>query len=248
MHRSYVPKEWISCFSANKKHPLPKDVAARFFSVLRIKAHEEVAVFDGCGREVIGLLTKNPDQTVVFLQASLHVAQPSKPQIILVQAATEEGKMAETVRRGCEYGIDQLIIFNGERSEKFSFNKLQKREQRLWHIAEDACRQSGRLFIPSLSFASSIAAFQKEKTHDLGLGIFGDLLGYRLLSKILAERGSFTEDFIVVVGPEGGLSVNEKEELIKGGFLSAKWAPFTLRCELAGLAAIAIFNAYIGKA
>jgi 16S rRNA (uracil1498-N3)-methyltransferase len=248
MHRSFVPTEWIDDFTHNNHHQLPAEVVTRFFSVLRIKPDEIVSVFDGHGREVMGTLTyEKHDRRAYFTQGTLNVSQPSHPEIVLVQAALEESKLSETIKRGCEFGVDRFIIFQATRSEPFCFNKAVAKADRLIRVAQDACRQSGRVFIPSIIFKDSLAHMLKDASKPC-FGVFGAVKGAKLLSSTLKEHGTQGLPMMVVVGPEGGLCLDETKLLEHAQFMGVMWAPFVLRSELAGLCAVAILQSFLGRA
>jgi len=239
----------MDSYLADVNQPLPTTAMERFFSVLRIKPQEMVAVFDGCGREVRGLLAFNKNtKTAVFANATLIEQERLKPAIVLVQAAIEEKSLSETIKRGCEYGVDRFIIFSAEHSEKFCFNKLRAKVDRLDRIARDACRQSGRFFVPTISFKDRLDDIISEERSVMSFGVFGDVGERSLLSNRLRGWQNVGGEFFVVVGPEGGLSDTERTMLKRRGFFGVQWAPFTLRSELAALAAIAIFHAFVGRA
>lgn len=241
MHRAFVQKPWIDSYLKNQAHPLPLEVANRFFKVLRLKADEQVGVFDGHGREVRGLLAKI-ETGAFFTKACLHEEKPFEPSITLMQAAIEESKISETIKRGTEFGFDKFIIFNAEHSERYCFDKLKKREERLNLLAIDASRQSGRLFVPQIEFADSLTLAIKDKT-----AIFGDPHAQFLLSEVLATK-EFFKEIVVLIGPEGGFSKAELLNLQKAQAISTRFAPYTLRSELASLAAIALVNARLKRA
>jgi 16S rRNA (uracil1498-N3)-methyltransferase len=246
VHRSYVSKEWIDSFIVDNKIAIPPEACARFFSVVRIKAKEQAAVFDGNGREVAGVLAYE-DRFARFLNPVLRIIPPPCSKIILVQAALDDSKLAETIKRGSEYGIDRFIIFNAQRSEKFCFKKLLAKKERFERIAQDACRQSERLFIPTIEFhelMSSLFVSQEKKT----LGLFGDSKEQRLLSKLLWEQKEMHNNYCIVVGPEGGLTEAECSTLHDFGFIGVQWAPFVLRSELACLSPVSILQAFLGRA
>lgn len=243
MHRSYVSPAWIDLFLADRNEPLPIDAAKRFTQVLRVHENEEIAVFDGQGREVRGCLSFS-HQSVHFVNANLHQHTVTKPLVILYQAAISEDKISETIKRGCEFGVDRFIIFAAERSEAHCFLKLKRKQDRLFRIAIDACRQSGRFFIPTIDFLPSLSM---DKTPE-GLGIYGDVSEKKRLSEFLNQHADFLDQFHIVVGPEGGLSAKEGAVLKGWGFVPVSWAPYVLRSELAHLAPLAIFNAFSGRA
>lgn len=248
MHRSFVPKEWIDSYLENSDVPLPDDAANRFFSVVRIKPGEVVAVFDGCGREIYGSVQLLDKKTCVFVSAKLRVEQKNLPELFVLQAALDDSLIAETIKRGCEFGADQFIVFNAERSDRFCFDKLKKKQDRFLRIAQDACRQSQRLFVPSVQYADSLSAALSLIRAQACVGLFGDLSENQLLSRVLMHLSRMPEQFCVVVGPEGGLSPKECDTLKKAGFLGVRFAPFVLRSELASLSAIALINGYCGRA
>lgn len=248
MHRSFVDKAWIDGFIQNNRHELPAEVVARFFSVVRIKPDEVVGVFDGYGREVVGTLAyEKQDKRAYFMQGSLQVSEQPKPQIILVQAALSESKLTETIKRGCEIGVDKFVVFNAERSEPFCYKKAINKQERFERMAQDACRQSGRLFVPGIEFRESLAPILKEASSET-LGIFGAVDGTKLLSLVLKEYSVKASSLAVVVGPEGGLSGAEIKQLEQVQFIGARWAPFVLRAELAGVFAVAIIQSGLGRA
>lgn len=242
MHRAYVDKAWIDSFLANQKLSLPEEVSKRFLTVLRIKSTEKVAVFDGHGREVIGTIVSQQGQDY-FGQAQLKTHERLKPMIVLIQAAIEESKLSETIKRGSELGVDRFVIFESSRSEPYTYSKIAKKHERFMRMAIDACRQSGRVFIPEIIFEKSLASVYTEP----GMGVFGDVQGHMLLSKYL-DKSIGEIPFSIVVGPEGGLSDEEKTSLLKMGFVGVVWSPFVLRTELAGVFAVAIFHACAGRA
>jgi len=242
MHRSFVESDWLHQWLLDHQCPLPKDASQRFLQILRVKEGEQVALFDGQGRELRGLL-KRQGSEVFMAEAELISQVRPRPEIVILQAALEESKISETIKRGTEFGASKFIIFSADRSESYLIAKLKKRNCRLEKIAVDACRQSGRLFMPSISIIDDL---------DQGLakdcfGVFGDLSASKLLSKTLLNYDQ-NQDFVIAVGPEGGLSEREQVCLKDSGFKPVLWSPFTLRSELAALAALSLLHAHGEKA
>lgn len=246
MHRSWVPKEWVDNFIYNSSATLPKEVYQRFFSIVRIKPSEIVSVFDGHGREITGELIEDKiSGSCHFSKASLTVSDKPMPPLILMQAALQEAKLEDTIQRGTEIGVDEFIIFNAERSEPFCYAKFVKKQGRFMRIAQDACRQSGRTFMPSIVQADSLSQALKQS---LGwFGVFGSLADNTLLSTTMQKAAAQSVPIAVLVGPEGGLSTAEHELARTHNFQGVRWAPYTLRSELAGVFAMAIVQASLGR-
>lgn len=244
MHRAYVDSDWIDSYVIDAQAVLPESATERFLSIVRIKHDEFVAVFDGTGREVTGMIARGEQGRAHFTQSRLVIHEKNSSSIVLVQAALDEAKIVESIKRSCEYGVDEIVIWQSERSEKFVYQRLLKKSDRLMRVAQDACRQSGRVFIPAIRFKESLGEFVDDKPE--GLLIFGDTKEQRLLSSLLTNKQE--SDFYIAVGPEGGISDHECAILKRAGFVGAIWAPHILRSELAGLAAVAIYHAFTGRA
>lgn len=244
MHRCFIEAAWIDRFIKNPKEPLPKEVLHRLLKVVRVSSDEPVALFDGQGREIEGKLSQHD---LCLKETLLRQEKAPEPRIILLQASIEEQKLSETLKRGTEIGIDSFVIFNAKNSEPFLLNKLKRREERLRSLVTDAARQSGRLFVPGIIFADDLK-YALSLIKGSSYGVFGDLEENTLLSYSLSGNADPNLNIIIVVGPEGGLSPLEKNELLKNGFHGVRWAPFTMRTELASIAAVAIVNAFLKRA
>jgi len=240
MHRAFIETKWIDSFTNNKDLELPSEILFRFNKILRIKPQERIAVFDGEGRQIEGILTNKKLEAT-----NLVLKQPNKPQIILLQAALEEAKITETIKRATEFGIDKIIIFASTYSQSFHFPKLVNKLERLKDLAKDAARQSERFFIPKIIFeqdlTSTLATISPQN-----LGFYGLVQENNLLSQELVKHQNFNELYIVI-GPEGGLAPSDIETCNKYNFKGVVFSPFVLRSELASLAAISIINAHLKR-
>jgi 16S rRNA (uracil1498-N3)-methyltransferase len=100
-----------------------------------------------------------------------------------------------------------------------------------------ALKQSGSAWLPALHpdapLARAIAAAPA------GVRVLLDVEGEPILR--LPLRAPVT----IVVGPEGGVTPAERDELVTAGFASASLAPTVLRFETAGIAALAVVRAVL---
>lgn len=241
MHRCFVPSSFIDSWLKEHKTSLPTDVIHRLVDIVRISSKEQIAVFDGQGRQISGYLGRESGNNYISQGVFFQAPAPS-PRIILAQAALEESKMLETLKRGCEFGVDSFAIFAAHRSAPYCFAKLKKRSDRLSKVLIDAARQSERLFVPELIFAEGLASIMGPA------GVFGDLEASDKLSETLHKNFNPKADFLIVIGPEGGLTPSEIAFLQEFNLRGVRFGPYTQRAELAGLSAVAIFNAFCGRA
>lgn len=241
MHRSFIDKNLMDSYLIDQINGLPKEIVFRFNNILRLKQDEKVALFDGEGRQIEGLWDKKTNNLLQIKQ--INQEKPSTT-LTLLQACLEEAKLTETVKRATEFGVDQIIFFNAEYSQKFCWQKLLKKNHRLEQIAIDAARQSERFFVPKIIFEENLEKIPPMLAKTIGF--FGLLSAKNLLSEATIDAN--LNELFIIVGPEGGLSPKEVDWCKKNNFIAVKWAPYVLRSELACLSALSIINGLLKRA
>lgn len=245
LHRAFTDFA-LSDLKVGDSHPLSKDLAHRFFRVLRLKSHDQCALIDGLGMLVLGRLDA---ASHTFTVESIERAERQRPQICIAQAMSSMEKMEEVVRHGTEIGVDAFILytstFGKHGSEGLSPTKL----QRLERILEDATRQSERLMAPVLSGPLSFDALIQSGFGKNALVLFGHPAGKDRLWDVLEQNLDGTKDRItMVVGPEGGLSPHEIACLKQAGAKASTFGPYVLRTETAALVAASIIQCFLRRA
>lgn len=242
MHRSYISNEWLLANKdiTNNKALLPIDVATRFLNIVRIKPKEKVAVFDGCGHELIGFIEKVDKNNAYLTDFKFYIYEPKSYQIILMQSSLAFDKISETIKRCTEFGVDKFTIFNAQHSDAFSYEKLIKKTDRLKAISIDSARQSGRVFIPRINFFPNIKELLKNKAEN-SIGFFGIINAkenFLLKAKELINKD--IKNIYIAIGPEGGFSKKEEEILSDANFHKVSFGPNILRSEFAALFPVSI--------
>lgn len=213
---------------------------------LRLAAGAAVSVTDGNGRAWAARLLEVGGRTVTCtlerelaararLPVTLAFAVANKAHTLwLVEKATELGA---AVLRPIEFARSRSVA-DAARSPAFQ----RKAERRT--VA--ALKQCGGAWLPRLDAPVSLKEFadgQRLAADPAGGGRSGARI---LLARDGPALGGELADWrpedwaTVVVGPEGGLTTEEEEELHESGFRPARVAAGILRFETAGIAALAI--------
>ena len=118
-------------------------------------------------------------------------------------------------------------------------------EKRLAHwrsVVASACEQSGRARVPEvaapLALSAALAALPAG-----GLRLILDPDGELAFSTLSVDADAPVH---LAIGPEGGWSPLDREQLRAAGFAGLRLGPRILRTETAGLAAIAALQARFG--
>lgn len=138
-----------------------------------------------------------------------------------------------------ELGIDRVIVFTGEHSQK-----VKVRKDRLESAALAAMKQSLRLYLPEIHVEISLESALKLRKEGDKL-----LLADELSSSNSGYNRMFPncQSIFVIIGPEGGLSVNERKRLSDMGAESLNLGKKRLRTETAAIVAADRLKNLIGR-
>ncbi|MEK6686943.1 MAG: RsmE family RNA methyltransferase [Gemmatimonadota bacterium] len=202
----------------------PGPEEAHHLKVRRARAGEPIRVVDGRGQVGHGAL--QPDGTVLL--SSLEVIVPP-PGLTLAVGAGDRDRFGWLVEKSAELGVTDLIPLETERTAGVASRVRAQHLQRLQRRALEGIKQCGAAWAPVVHPPRPLGDLLAEP----GPGI-----------RWLASAGGGNpgglppgESILVVIGPEGGLSAFELEQLQSAGFLRVRLGPHVLRFETAAVAA-----------
>lgn len=87
------------------------------------------------------------------------ITTPTTATTSLAFALTKSGKPELVVQKATEIGVDELIIFHGERSvPRWDTAKRSKAQERLARVAREASMQSRQVRVPTITIVDSLEA------------------------------------------------------------------------------------------
>ena len=183
-------------------------------------------------------------------------AATESPINITLAACLIKGEKFEfVVQKAVELGINRLIPLASENTVvKLDDKKAAARRERWQKIADEAAKQCGRTRLMTVEDVKSLKKWlaQEAKTEMDGgaVGVFAYENEANLsIGKFLTEklRGeSVPDNFIALVGPEGGFSQAEAQAAVEAGFNSVTMEPRMFRAETAALAVAAVIQYQCG--
>ncbi len=210
--------------------------------VLRLKPKEKIEVSDGEQFEYfaeISNLSKDSVEAVILKKQ--HFQREPFTFITLYQGIPKQNKMENIIQKSVELGVCRIIPFFSERTVVKDKGNSLKKVERWQKISIEASKQCKRGIIPKvenpLSFHEMLKDIQdKNRTlflyEDEKKTMIKDIL--KIQDSIKAQR------IAVIVGPEGGFSLNEVRHAEKAGAISVSVGKTILRTETAGIAALAM--------
>jgi 16S rRNA (uracil1498-N3)-methyltransferase len=210
-----------------------------FVHVLRGKVGQAIELFDGLGHTAQGVVSRIK-KTDVFVQIE-KVAEVSLRQtrrIILAVAAAKGQRFDWMLSKCTEVGADHIALVGYERSVRLGKESAIGRYQSLT-IA--ACKQCGRNTLPIITgpqkFNDTIHELKQQYPQSQLL--YGSLESDAQTIRSLADS---SEDIVVFIGPEGGLT-DAEIQLLKGhGAIPVRVGSHILRTETAGIVFAAILE------
>jgi 16S rRNA (uracil1498-N3)-methyltransferase len=214
--------------------------AERHAKVLRLGAGEAVVLFDGEGREADATLVSEGDALEALVE---RVRTQREPWHVVLVAGLPKAAVLEQLLRGVtEAGVSELRLFVAERSvAQADADRAAKKLERWRRIVEEAARQSERARVPSLSLHDGLREALGPRPEGVVL-LATDAREGADVREILATRA---EAYVLVVGPEGGLSPAELSLVTAAGGALARAPLPVMRVETAAavLTALAVLAA-----
>ena len=159
-------------------------------------------------------------------------------KINLIIPLLKEQKMDLIIQKAVELGVFEITLYKAERSIiKLDEKKLQTKLSRWSKIAKEAAEQSKRLDIPSIKGLFNI---NDLKYNELSL-ICSTNEKQKNIKKVLQSNKNY-DKINILVGPEGGLSINEEELLIKNKFEKITLGDRILRVETVPIFLLSVIN------
>ena len=221
---------------------LPEEVAGHLVRVLRLGAGDACVLFNGDGRDYDARIVSIGKKSVeAGIESAREVRNESPLRIVLVQGIARGEKMDWILQKATELGVTRILPATSERSEvKLDAQRADKRVAHWREVVVSACEQSGRARVPEVAAPQPLAQAAALRE---GRGFLLDPLAGQTLA---ALHGGALDACTLAIGPEGGWSPRDREQLLAAGFEGLRLGPRILRTETAGIAAIAALQAMTG--
>jgi 16S rRNA (uracil1498-N3)-methyltransferase len=219
---------------------LAAEEARHLRDVLRLKAGDEVYVFNGVGREFRCTVSSTArDSAELRIDAEVEPARPeSQLQLNLCVALLKGEKFDLVVQKATELGVSKVVPLITRYADIHLRDEADaaKRVARWQRIALEAAKQSGRAFVPKIS---TPATFDSLSVDGLVV-VFSERDGGALSSLIPSQSVT------ALVGSEGGWSDDEIESARARNFHIVTLGGRILRAETAAITVTALLQHRFG--
>ena len=191
---------------------------------IRLRSGDRIECFDGQGAAREAQLQKVSNRQICgqWLEQIRTIHRPRACYPLPVLALLKGKDNDEAIRVHSELGLPKLRFFYAERDAR---GKASLPLDRWRRVVQEACRQSGGYHLLQIEIRSDLAeAIEDLRDHQF---YFGDAHGER--------PNPLDQQTAVVIGPEGGFSSNELDQLHRVGARGLRLGWGTLRARSASV-------------
>lgn len=219
-------------------------------TVQRLRSGEPIAVVDGAGVRMSGLVTDglvtdgSNASAVVVEVVDVTREEPPSPRLVLVQALAKGGRDEMAVEAATEVGVDAVRPWQSARSVvQWRGEKARRGEERwraLVHAATKVARRSRLPEVLGFVRGDQVVPVVEEAVRSGAVVLVLHEVADALMTGVDLPGAP---EVMVVVGPEGGITDEEVAALVAVGARAVLLGPNVLRSSTAGPAALAVLSA-----
>ena len=212
--------------------------------VQRVRPGSPVLLADGRGGTALCTVAAVAKGAVTLAVGSRAVAAAPDPRLTVVQGIPKGDRGELAVQAMTEVGADEIIPWSAARCvTQWRGDRGQKSQAKWVATAREAAKQSRRPWLPLVAEALSTRQAAARMSAAAAVFVLHEDATAPLSTAPLPAAG----EIVLVVGPEGGITDAEIEEFAAAGAVPVKLGDAVLRTSTAGVAAIAVLSARLGR-
>ena len=215
-------------------------------TVQRLRTGEELILADGRGGSARAEVTAVGRGSVELTVLGVDREPPPDPRLVVVQGIAKGDRGELAVQAMTEVGVDEIVPWAASRSvAQWRGDRGFKARDKWAATAREAAKQARRSWLPV------IAGEPDCSTRQVAARLAGAAAAFvlheeateRLTAAALPDIG----EIVLVVGPEGGISDAELGALREAGASPVRLGDAVLRTSTAGVAALSVLSARLGR-
>jgi 16S rRNA (uracil1498-N3)-methyltransferase len=238
-----APRLFIDApLQAGARIALDRGQANYLLNVLRLKAGETVLIFNGRDGEWRAEVMVEGRKAADLVCVERIREQEAAPDIIYAFAPLKHARLDYMVQKAVEMGAGVLQPVLTRRTQASRVNL-----ERMRSNAVEAAEQCGILSIPDVREEENFEPFLKELEKDRLVVFCDENAPVSNPVEALAKLGNNQAGLVVIVGPEGGFTDQERALVAAHErCVCVSLGPRILRADTAAVAALAIVQAVLG--
>ena len=220
--------------------------AARHVQVLRMQPGHTLTLFNGEGGEFNAEVQHMGRSDVRVVVGEHRNAEcEAAMQVHLAVGMPANDRMDWLVEKATELGVHRITPLMTERSVvRLSGDRAEKKQAHWQAVAVSACEQCGRNRVPVIDVPESLNVWLARQTPQAAVvhGVLSLHASTQPLNTLRTGEGANVTTWVLLNGPEGGLTDAEDAVARAKGFAAVSLGERVLRAETAALGALALLT------
>lgn len=212
--------------------------------VARIKPGDQVWLFDGSGNQYRSCVEEiGEKKTRLFVLERIQRKEPDV-KITLGQVILKAKNMDLVVQKATELNTDVIVPVLSERTIVKIDGVQDKKRERWRRLAIEASKQCGRSTVPEIREPLSLRSLieKNSASKKLFLSERGGTSLREILMNPLNKKIGIPKSVILLVGPEGGWTEIEEQDMMDSCYEAVSLGSHTLRSETAAIVSLALIT------
>jgi 16S rRNA (uracil1498-N3)-methyltransferase len=214
----------------NQTINLDPSIVFHLSKVLKMKPNAVIRLINQQGQGYFSRLNQTCTQALTI--EPIDMQKDMFHEVTLIMALIKKERFEWTIQKATELGVHRIVLLETSRCVvRLTTKEVEKKLQRYHTIAKEAAEQSHRLTIPQILGPIKIKQLSDYRAN----------INYLLYEKTNPNNKLYlpqsSSSVSVVIGPEGGFSEDEVEQIEKFGFKQASLTHRILRSETAAIMA-----------
>ena len=213
--------------------------------VMRAKVGDHIVVADDIGQVGEYAIQGFTENTITMsLVTRLEENTESPLKLTLIQCLPKGDKMDLIVQKATELGVNRIIpVASANCVVRYDNKKAVARQAKWQKIANEAGKQCGRSQLPEVApignLKDLLVAIQQEKTSGICM-CYENEEQQGIKNYLQSQQGA--QHLQVIIGPEGGFSLEEADLAQAAGVTAVSLGTRILRAETAAIAAMTVMQ------
>ena len=231
---SLIDKEHVKLEPEDEHHLL---------HVMRMRQGDEIEVVANGVLYLCNIGSTNP--LTIYAVHEIEADVELNVDVTLLFALTKGDRTDLVVQKATELGVKRIALIQSERTVvRYEEKDIAKKCARYQKIMKEASEQSHRLIVPEMMGIFNLKKLPKEVFSDLNyVGYEKDASDVNGMFANFDKKKSIT----ILIGPEGGFSEEEINNLVKQGFIRTSLGKRILRAETAAMYALSVIGYLLEK-
>ncbi len=213
--------------------------------VARLRTGEELLLGDGRGGQARAVVTAAGRGRLDLSIVDRWYREPLSPRLVVAQGLAKGDRAELAVQAMTEAGVDEIVPWPAQRSIVDWRGERAARGLARWRsTAREAAKQARRAWLPEVTEPAGTAALAARVSF-----VLHEQASARLstVDLVMTAEPTGVAEIVLVVGPEGGVAPEELAAFVAAGAVPVRLGNEVLRTSTAGVAALAVLSARLGR-